>query len=114
MVLKEGVSLGTYVGLLLKEGVSLGTDDGLLLKKGVSLGTDDGYWSTMDLYAIMFQEILFFFLEAKCITMSCPSLLDLRIHQVKIQPGSAALFIIIITKTLNRTLKELILCYNSC
>jgi hypothetical protein len=111
MVLKEGVSLGTYVGLLLKEGVSLGTDDGLLLKKGVSLGTDDGYWSTMDLYAIMFQEILFFFLEAKCITMSCPSPSDLM-HQVKIQPGSAALFIIIISKTLNRTLKELILCYN--
>ena len=36
MVLKEGVSLGTYVGLLLKEGLSLGTDYGLLLKKGVS------------------------------------------------------------------------------
>ena len=88
---------------LLKEGVSLGTDDGLLLKKGVSLGTDDGYWSTMHLYAIMFQEILFFFLEAKCITMSCPSPSDLM-HQVKIQPGSAALFIIIISKTLNRTL----------
>ena len=37
--------------------------------------------------------------------------LDLM-HQVKIQPGSAALFILIISKTLNRTLKELILCYN--
>jgi hypothetical protein len=56
MVLMEGVSLDTYVGLVLKEGVSLGTDDGLvlkegaplgffdglLLKEGVSLGTDDG------------------------------------------------------------------------
>ena len=63
---------------LLKEGVSLGTDDGLLLKKGVSLGTDDGYWSTMHLYAIMFQEILFFFLEAKCITMSCESKMKLK------------------------------------
>ena len=32
----------------------------------------------MDLYAIMFQEILFFFLEAKCITMSCESKMKLK------------------------------------
>jgi hypothetical protein len=35
LLLKEGVSLGTDVGLL-------GTDEGMLLKEGVSLRTDDG------------------------------------------------------------------------